>query len=97
MKPADLLFLALLVAAFWFLIIRPMKARQRQYADLRTLQNSLQPGAAVMLTSGIHGTVADVGEDTIDLQIAPGTVITVAKGAVAEIVSAAAGNGEDTA
>lgn len=76
--------LILLAAVFYLLIIRPMMARQKQLNAVRQMQSSLQPGGTVMLTSGIYGTLVAIDEDQIELEIAPGTVITVAKGAVAE-------------
>lgn len=85
MTPADLIPLALLAVVFFILIIRPMRARQRQYAALRSMQDALQPGAKVMISSGIHGTIHHLDETTVGLEVAPGVVVTVARGAVAEI------------
>lgn len=81
----DLLPLALLALVFFILIIRPMRARQKQFTALREMQNALQPGARVMISSGIHGTIRELDEDTVGLEIAPGVVVTVARAAVAEI------------
>jgi len=87
MTPADLIPLALLAVVFWLLILRPMKTRQKQLTSVRQMQSALQPGQRVMLASGIHGTIAAIDDDrqTVELEIAPGTVITVARAAVAEV------------
>jgi preprotein translocase subunit YajC len=42
----------------------------------------------VILTSGIYGTVLNVGPDTLSLEVAPGVVVKVATGAVARIADA---------
>lgn len=82
---ADLLPLALLAVVFFLLIIRPMRQRQRHFAELKRMQDALEPGTRVMITSGIHGTVTVVSDETIGLEIAPNVVITVARAAVAEV------------
>jgi preprotein translocase subunit YajC len=38
-----------------------------------------------MTTAGLHGTVAALGDTTIDLEIAPGVVVTFARQAVLEV------------
>ncbi len=85
MKFADLIPLALLAVVFFLLIIRPMRQRQRHFAELKQMQDALQVGSHVMITSGIHGTVTVIADDTIGLEIAPNVVITVARAAVAEV------------
>lgn len=86
MSPADLIPLLLLAVVFFLLIIRPMRARQKQYTELRQMQDALQPGAHVMISSGIHGTVQSLADETITLEVSPGVVITVARAAVAEVI-----------
>jgi preprotein translocase subunit YajC len=78
--------LVLLVILFWLLVLRPARARQRDFAGL---QDQLTPGLRVMLASGIHGELVSVGDDTIELRIAPQTVITVARKAVGLIIEPA--------
>ncbi|MGZ5409669.1 MAG: preprotein translocase subunit YajC, partial [Aeromicrobium sp.] len=48
----DYLPLVLLVLVFWFLILRPMRKRQQQFA---ATQKSIAAGSRVMLASGIFG------------------------------------------
>ena len=48
------------------------------------------PGTEVMTTSGLYGTVASIGDDTVDLEISPGVTVRWAKAAVAEIKTAPA-------
>ncbi|WP_369133319.1 preprotein translocase subunit YajC [Modestobacter sp. I12A-02662] len=77
--------LVLLALAFVLLIVLPARQRKKMQAKAQALQESLTIGTPVMLTSGIHGTVAGLGEGTVDLQIAAGVVITVARPAVMEV------------
>ena len=51
---STLILIALMVVAFYFLIMRPQ--RKRQQAIQQTM-NELTPGTRVMLGSGIFGTV----------------------------------------
>ena len=39
-----------------------------------------------MTTSGIYGRITRLGDDDVDLEIAPGTVIRLARGAIAQRV-----------
>lgn len=74
--------LALLIL-FWFLVLRPARARQRSFTDL---QGSLAVGQQVMLTSGLYGEVVELADDTVRLRIAPDTIVTVARPAVARVI-----------
>ena len=87
---ADLLPLALLALVFFLLIVRPMRERQKQFNALRQMQEALQVGSRVMISSGIHGTIRSIDEDPVGLEVAPNVVITVARAAVAEVLDAAA-------
>ncbi len=80
-----LLPLLLLVAAFVFLVLRPARNRQRQAA---ALQEALAVGAEVMLTSGIFGKVTWLGEETLRIEVAPGTVLRTHREAVGRVLSA---------
>lgn len=83
--------IALMVFAFYFLIMRPQ--RKRQQALQRTM-TEIQPGTRVMLGSGLFGTVVSVGEKQIVLEISPGAEVTVLKQAVARVVTEADEDGD---
>jgi preprotein translocase subunit YajC len=68
---------------FWLLIIRPASRRQK---ELRRLQNSLNVGDEVMLTSGIYGRLTSVDDDEFHVAISDGVEIKIAKGAIASVV-----------
>ena len=84
--PFDLIFMMIaLFAVMYFLMIRPQQKRAKQHQDM---QSSLSVGSRVLLTSGMFGTVAHVGERQIIVELAPGVEVTVLKGNVARKVSA---------
>ncbi|HPU14081.1 MAG TPA: preprotein translocase subunit YajC [Aeromicrobium sp.] len=82
----DLIPLLLLAVVFWLLIIKPMRARQKQFAALRTMQDALVAGERVMISSGIFGTICGLEDETVELEVAPNTIITVARAAVSELI-----------
>jgi preprotein translocase subunit YajC len=77
--------LILLALVFVVLLVLPARQRKRVQAQAQQLQNSLQVGAPVMTTSGLQGTVARLGDDTVDLEIAPGVVVTFVRRAILEV------------
>ncbi|MGZ5416991.1 MAG: preprotein translocase subunit YajC [Nocardioides sp.] len=80
---ASLLPFVLIVLVFWFLVVRPAR---RQQQKLAATQSAVQVGSEVMLGSGIYGTVLSVGDETLQLQVAPGTTMKVARQAVVKVV-----------
>jgi preprotein translocase subunit YajC len=80
---AGFLPFVLIALVFWFLIVRPQRRRQQQ---LSATQSALDVGTEVMLGSGIYGTVVSVEDDTLHLQVAPGTIVKVARQAVVRVV-----------
>ncbi|GAA3542187.1 preprotein translocase subunit YajC [Nocardioides daeguensis] len=79
---ASLLPIVAIAAIFWLLIIRPAS---RQRKEAASLQAGLAVGDDVMLTSGIFGTITGEADDHLELEIAPGVVVRVVRGAVASV------------
>ena len=82
-----LLPLLLIILAFFFLVLRP--ARARQQAFLKT-QGELAPGTQVMIASGIYGEIVSLTDQTVELRIAENTIVTVKRQAVAQVIPAEA-------
>ncbi|GAB3253548.1 hypothetical protein GCM10027425_12840 [Alteromonas gracilis] len=74
-----LILLAAMMLLFWVIVIRPQRKQQQQVA---ALQGGLQVGDRVMISSGIFGTVQSLGDESVLLEIAPGTVVDVVRQAV---------------
>jgi preprotein translocase subunit YajC len=68
----------------YVLLIRP---QQRRLREAQLMAASLQPEDEVVTAGGIHGTVTAVDEDTVWLEIAPGVIVRVLKGAIAQRLS----------
>jgi preprotein translocase subunit YajC len=79
-----LILIALMVVAFYFLIMRPQRKRQQ---EIQRILTALTPGQRVMLGSGLFGTVVSVGEKQVVLETSPGSELTVLKQAVARVVT----------
>ena len=76
-----LIMMVVIFAIMWFFMIRPQQKKQK---EIRKFQNSLQEGSKVVTGGGVYGTVKhiNVEQNTIDIEVARGVVITVAKGYV---------------
>ncbi|WP_051706496.1 preprotein translocase subunit YajC [Nocardioides aequoreus] len=78
-EAGPLLFILLTLVVFWFLLLRPARNQQKQ---ARQLQAELTVGQEIVLNSGIFGTIRGLGDQQAQIEIAPGTVVTVARQAV---------------
>lgn len=83
---AQLLFFVGIVVIFWLLMIRPARKAQRRQQELVA---SLAVGDEVVLNSGIFGTIATLDDARVGLEVAPGTIITVARQVVVRKVDEA--------
>ena len=94
----SLLLPLLLVLVLAVPLVMSTRKQKKQQAAQQELQSSLAPGDRVMTTSGLYGTVADAsGDNTIDIEIAPGVVTTWLRLAVREKVEPVVETDEDTA
>lgn len=82
----------LLIVAFaviYFVMIRPQnKARKEQ----TNFSQALKKGKKVVTTGGVHGVIAEIGDSTVELIVAPKTIITFQRDAISmEFTKAAYG------
>jgi preprotein translocase subunit YajC len=77
-------FFVLILVAFYLLIIRPQRARAKA---AQQLQESLVPGVEVMTTAGLYGTLTEIRDDSVLLEVSPGVTVRFAKAAVGRIVT----------
>ncbi|HEX2023278.1 MAG TPA: preprotein translocase subunit YajC [Acidimicrobiales bacterium] len=80
----ELIVLFLPFLLLYMLLIRP---QQRRLREAQQMAASLQPEDEVITAGGIHGTVTAVDEGTVWMEIAPGVIVRVLKGAIAQRVS----------
>ena len=71
----------LVFAIFYFLLIAPM--RKRQKASAQTLVENLKKGDRVVTNGGLYGTVAGVEEKAVIVKVAENVKVKIAKSAVA--------------
>ena len=69
---------------FYFLLIRPQRKQQK---ELKERQDSLKAGDKVVSAGGIYGIVREVQQDTVKLEIAPNTIIKIAKTSIVTTVA----------
>jgi preprotein translocase subunit YajC len=89
----SLLFIAAMLVLMWVLLIQPQRRRQQQQARLLA---ELAPGDEIVTVGGLYGRVQSLGEDAVQLEIAPQTSVRVAKTAVAARVAPAATDPQPT-
>ncbi|MBB5160483.1 preprotein translocase subunit YajC [Mycobacterium sp. AZCC_0083] len=77
--------LLIILGAFMFFASRRQKKAMQATIDLH---ESLTVGDRIHTTSGLQATIAGIGDDTVDLEIAPGVVTTWMKLAVRDRVNA---------
>ncbi|WIE77121.1 preprotein translocase subunit YajC [Curtobacterium sp. MCSS17_007] len=79
------LFLIVIIVAFAAFMFYSSRKRKKQQAELQT---KMVPGARVMLSFGLYGTLLSVDDEkvTADVEIAPGTVVTVHRQTLSRVV-----------
>jgi preprotein translocase subunit YajC len=78
-----LVYFAVIALAFFLLIVLPQRRRATAH---RALLAGLQVGDEVITIGGILGTIRDLDDEKIQLEVADGVVVTVARNAIAQVV-----------
>lgn len=76
--------MVLMFAIFYFLLIAPMRKKQKKHAEM---VGNLKTGDRVITNGGVHGTVVGVSENIIQVRIADQVKIDVSRSAVASLQS----------
>ena len=79
---SPLMMMGIMVVMFYFLLIRPQQQQKKQMASRIA---ALQSGDKVVTSSGIHGIVHNVKEQTVMIKVAEGTMLEFDKSAVAAV------------
>jgi preprotein translocase subunit YajC len=89
------LILIAFFAVMYLLLIRPQQKRQRQH---QRMIRSVTVGDDVVTAGGLHGTVAALDDDTMDLTVsADGTVLRFQRSSLARVVDPTAAALDDDA
>jgi len=77
-----IIFLVLIFAIFYFLMIRPQRKRQKEQ---RELMEGLQRGDKVITVGGIYGQIESLSEDSAILKVESGATMRVARNSISTI------------
>ena len=86
----SLLFIGVMFAILYFLMIRPQRKRQREHTDMIS---ALRKGDRVITRGGIHGVVTHVRDREIILKVDDNCKITLSRSAIAGVVAPGEGEG----
>ena len=73
------IMLALIFIVMWFFMIRPQRKQQK---ELENFRNSLQKGDKIVTIGGIHGTISEVKDDYVLVEVDKDVKIRVSKQAL---------------
>ena len=78
-------FIFIIIIAFlllYLIVVRPQKRRQNQQQQM---MKELRIGDEVLTAGGIYGTVSELEDDLVTVEIAPSTEVRVARRAIAGV------------
>ena len=73
------IMLALIFVVMWFFMIRPQRKQQK---ELQNFRDALKKGDKVVTIGGIYGTVAEIKEDSVLIEVDNNVKIRVSKQAL---------------
>ena len=76
---STIIMIVLIFAVMWFFMIRPQRKQQK---ELQNFRDSLAKGDKVVTIGGIYGTIAEVKEDSVLIEVDNGVKIRVSKQAL---------------
>ena len=75
---------AAIILIFYFMMIRPQQKRQK---EVKSMLDAMKKGDKVITSSGIHGTITDIQDNVITVQIAENTQVKFEKIAISSVVN----------
>jgi len=79
-----LLALVLMFGLMWVVLIRPQQRRLRAH---QSVVASLRPGDEIITAGGMYGTIQEIDDDSMILEVAPGVELRVLRAAVSQRVT----------
>ena len=79
----NLLFPIILIAAFYFLLIRPQTKRAKEH---KQMVEGLKKGDEIVTGGGVLGRVTEIGENFMQVEIAEGVQIKIQKASVGSLM-----------
>jgi preprotein translocase subunit YajC len=87
-----LLVVVAFAAFVYFLMIRPQQKRRREVQDM---QSTMGIGDEVVTVGGLYGTVTEVNDEYLMLEIQPGVTAKYARAAIGKVNRKAAAEAEE--
>ncbi|TDX51033.1 preprotein translocase subunit YajC [Orenia marismortui] len=78
----SLLPFVVMILIFWLLIIKPQKKRQQ---ERQSMLDSLEEGTKIVTIGGIKGTITNIADDELSLEIAPELEVKITRLAVGRV------------
>lgn len=88
-QSGSFIFLILLIGIFYFMLIRPQRKRVQQH---KRLIEGLDAGDEIVTIGGLHGVIREIGDEDLEVEVAPGITLVFVKSAVARVVEEDLGN-----
>ena len=79
------LWIGLLLAFLWLVVIRPENKRQK---EMKNIRENLKKGDRVVTSGGIHGQIARMDEETISIKVDEKVRLKIDRNAVARVEQA---------
>lgn len=80
----NIILLGLLLLVFYTMLWRPNKRRINAHRELIA---SVEVGDRVLMSGGLYGTISSLGDDDIEVEIAPGTKVRYVKNSILQRVT----------
>ncbi|MCX7875516.1 MAG: preprotein translocase subunit YajC [Melioribacteraceae bacterium] len=80
---STLIMFGAIFAIFYFMIIRPQQKRQKEH---QKMLDALQKGDKVIMSGGIHGTVAGIEDKTVLVDVGNNVKIKFERSAITSVV-----------
>jgi preprotein translocase subunit YajC len=78
-----LIFVLFMLAVFWLLVIVPQRRRTSQH---NAMIQGVKPGDYIVTAGGLYGTVTELGDDDLGLEIAPDVEVRVARRSIGAVI-----------
>jgi preprotein translocase subunit YajC len=79
-----IIILVLLVGMFYFLMIRPMRQREKRHDEM---VQQLSVGDRVITAGGVYGDIVSLTQDSVVVKIESGATMRVTKGSILNVQS----------
>ena len=76
---STIIMMGLMILVFWLFMIRPQAKKAKKQKEFI---NNLQKGDKIVTIAGIHGKIDKIEDNTIQLEVSPGSYLRIEKSAV---------------